>query len=227
MNPRKCDPNQLRARRDVGIETKITCYPVRWRGTVCFGHFEEGSERKRKNQFQLRDCGCFISVASQDLPGDSDSKESAFSDGDLGSIPGLIPGKIPWKRAWQPTPVFLPGERSLAGYSPWRRKESDTTWQLSIHRAQGWPQVNFHGSVRLTFLLLAPSGITLIVSFSQTSNSNYKDYQRRNRKLGQNSLWRSQRRREEMAQMKDIMSLDGRGKVISEEKIKNWQHLTL
>ena len=40
-------------------------------------------------------------------------------------------GKIPWRRAWQPTPVFLPGEpegqRSLAGYSPWGRKESDTT----------------------------------------------------------------------------------------------------
>ena len=32
---------------------------------------------------------------------------------------------------WQPTPVFLPGEshgqRSLAGYSPQRRKESDMT----------------------------------------------------------------------------------------------------
>ena len=39
--------------------------------------------------------------------------------------------KIPWRRAWQPTPVFLPGEshgqRSLEGYSPWGRKESDTT----------------------------------------------------------------------------------------------------
>ena len=38
----------------------------------------------------------------------------------------------PWvKRAWQPTPVFLPGEsngqRSLAGYSPWGRKELDMT----------------------------------------------------------------------------------------------------
>ena len=34
-------------------------------------------------------------------------------------------------RAWQPTPVFLPGEshglRSLAGCSPWRHKELDTT----------------------------------------------------------------------------------------------------
>ena len=42
-------------------------------------------------------------------------------------------GKIPWRRKWQPTPVFLPGKsmeihrcRSLAGYSPWDCKESDT-----------------------------------------------------------------------------------------------------
>ena len=39
--------------------------------------------------------------------------------------------KIPWRRKWLPTPVFLPGEfhgqRSLAGYSPWGHKESDTT----------------------------------------------------------------------------------------------------
>ena len=45
-------------------------------------------------------------------------------------------GKIPWKRAQQPTPVFLPGEfhgqRSLAGYSPWGRKESDATEQLTF-----------------------------------------------------------------------------------------------
>ena len=40
-------------------------------------------------------------------------------------------GKIPWRRAQQPTPVFLPGEpqgqRSLAGYAPWDRKEADIT----------------------------------------------------------------------------------------------------
>ena len=39
--------------------------------------------------------------------------------------------KIPWRRAWQPTQVLLPGEspgqRSLAGYSPWGRKQLDTT----------------------------------------------------------------------------------------------------
>ena len=40
-------------------------------------------------------------------------------------------GKIPWRRAWKPTPVFLSGEshrqRSLVGYRPQGRKESDTT----------------------------------------------------------------------------------------------------
>ena len=42
--------------------------------------------------------------------------------------------KIPWRRKWQPTPVFLPGksygQRSLVGYNPQGRKESDTTEQL-------------------------------------------------------------------------------------------------
>ena len=40
-------------------------------------------------------------------------------------------GKIPWRRKWQPTLVFLPGKSheqiSMAGYSPWGRKDSDTT----------------------------------------------------------------------------------------------------
>ena len=46
--------------------------------------------------------------------------------------------KIPWRRKWQPTPVFLPekshGQRSLAVYSPWGRKESDTNEHT--HRTQ-------------------------------------------------------------------------------------------
>ena len=50
-------------------------------------------------------------------------------------------GKIPWGRKWQPTPVFLPGEsqgqRSLADYSPWGHKESETTEQLSMHTFSG------------------------------------------------------------------------------------------
>ena len=39
----------------------------------------------------------------------------------------------PWRMNWQPTPVFLTGgfhgQRSLVGYSPWNRKESETTEQ--------------------------------------------------------------------------------------------------
>ena len=53
--------------------------------------------------------------------------------------PGFNPwvGKIPWRRKWQPTPVFLPGEFhgwwNLVGYSPWGRKELDTTERLHFH----------------------------------------------------------------------------------------------
>ena len=45
-------------------------------------------------------------------------------------------GKIPWGRKWQPTPVFLPGEfhgqKSLAGYSPWGRRELDATFTFTF-----------------------------------------------------------------------------------------------
>ena len=41
------------------------------------------------------------------------------------------------RRQWQPTPVLLPGkshgQRSLVGYSPWGRKESDTTESLHFN----------------------------------------------------------------------------------------------
>ena len=53
--------------------------------------------------------------------------------------PGFDPWirKIPWRRKWQPAPVFLPGEshgwRSLVGYSPRGRKESDMTERLHFH----------------------------------------------------------------------------------------------
>ena len=40
-------------------------------------------------------------------------------------------GKILWSRRWPPTPVFLPGKsqekRSMVGYSPQGRKDSDMT----------------------------------------------------------------------------------------------------
>ena len=66
------------------------------------------------------------------FPGGSDGEKSAHNAGDPASIPGS--GRSPGE-GWLPTPVFLPGEshrqRSLAGCSPWGRKESDTTEQLN------------------------------------------------------------------------------------------------
>ena len=59
-------------------------------------------------------------------------KASAWNAGDLGSIPGS--GRFPGDGKWQPTPVLLPGEshggRSLVGYRPRGRKESDMTERL-------------------------------------------------------------------------------------------------
>ena len=53
-------------------------------------------------------------------------------------IPGL--GRVSWSKKWQPTLVFLPekfyGQRSPGGYSPWGRKESDMTEQLSTQHTQ-------------------------------------------------------------------------------------------
>ena len=59
----------------------------------------------------------------KDLPGDSDGKNFSQVRVD------------PLEKEMATTPVFLPGEfhrqRSLVSYSPWGRKESDTTEQLT------------------------------------------------------------------------------------------------
>ena len=44
-------------------------------------------------------------------------------------------GKIPWRREELPTPIFWPGEFHGL-YSPWGRKESNTTERLSLSRAE-------------------------------------------------------------------------------------------
>ena len=67
--------------------------------------------------------------SSKDLPGGSDSKASVYNVGDLGSIPGL--GRSPGEGNGNPLQYYcLDGQRSLIGYSPWGRKESDTTERL-------------------------------------------------------------------------------------------------
>ena len=70
-----------------------------------------------------------------------------------------------WRRKWQPAPVFLPGEshgqESLAGYSPWGRKESDTTehahilWILEKHDL--WCLLLLHSYFPWAALLLLSS----------------------------------------------------------------------
>ena len=70
--------------------------------------------------------------------------------------PGFDPwlGKIPWRRKQQPTPALLPGKshgwRSLVGYSPWGRKESDTAERLqftSLHIKRGFLHSVFDNGV--------------------------------------------------------------------------------
>ena len=67
------------------------------------------------------------------FPAGSDSKESACKAGDLSSIPGL--GRFPGEGQGNPLQYSCQknphGQRSLAGYSPWGRKESDTAERLS------------------------------------------------------------------------------------------------
>ena len=70
--------------------------------------------------------------------GGSDSKEYTCNAGDLGLIPGL--GISPGgghSNSIQHSCLENPhGQRSLAGYSPWRRKESDMTERLSTAQHQ-------------------------------------------------------------------------------------------
>ena len=75
-------------------------------------------------------------------------------------------GKIPWRREWQPTLVFWPGEfhgqRSLAGYSPRGRKESDMTERLS-HTHTKW--INFVFMIFIFLMLFSHFNFSLLASY--------------------------------------------------------------
>ena len=68
------------------------------------------------------------------FPGGSDGKESAYSAGDRGLIPGL--GRSPGEGNDNPLQYSClensHGQRSLVGYSQLGRKESDMTEQLTL-----------------------------------------------------------------------------------------------
>ena len=76
---------------------------------------------------------CPFVLVSWCFPGGSGSKESTCSVGDPSSIPGL--GRSPGGGHGNPLQYSClenpHGQGSLAGYSPWGHKESDTTEQLS------------------------------------------------------------------------------------------------
>ena len=79
--------------------------------------------------------GCSFSRSFYNLQfSDKIFKFYACNAGDPGSIPCIR--KIPWRRKWQSTPALLSGKshgrRSLIGYSPWGRKELDTTERLQF-----------------------------------------------------------------------------------------------
>ena len=67
------------------------------------------------------------------FPSGSAAKESACNVGDLGSIPGS--GRSPGEENGYPLQYSClenpHGQRSLVGYRPWARKESDMTERLS------------------------------------------------------------------------------------------------
>ena len=71
----------------------------------------------------------YIFMYNWGFPDGSDGKESACNVGDLGSIPEL--GRAPVRGHGRPLQYSClenpHGHRSLAGYSPWGRKELDTT----------------------------------------------------------------------------------------------------
>ena len=70
------------------------------------------------------------------FPGRSAGKESACNVGDPGLIPGLE--RSSGERIGYPLQYSClenpHGQRSLAGYSPWGLKESDTTERLSKNK---------------------------------------------------------------------------------------------
>ena len=80
------------------------------------------------------------------FPSGSEDKASACNAGRPGFDPCVR--KILWRRKCQPTPVPLPGKshewRSPVGYSPWGRKELDTTERL--HFPFPFPLENVHST---------------------------------------------------------------------------------
>ena len=80
----------------------------------------------------------------------------------------------PWRRKWQSTPALLPGKshgrRSLIGYSPWGRKESDRTEQLHFH-------FHFHHCWNFSYFLVCTLIFCLLLQYRKSVlNVHWKDW---------------------------------------------------
>ena len=88
----------------------------------------------RCGRYNQLDSDLNLTSVPMGLPCGSDGKESACNAGRPRFNPWVR--KILWGWEWQSAPAFLFGEfhgqRSLANYSPWGRKESDTTERLTL-----------------------------------------------------------------------------------------------
>ena len=82
--------------------------------------------------------GIFKVIQQKGFPDDSDSKEPTCNVEDLGSIPGLgrSLGGGHGNALQYPCLENTHGQRSLAGYSPQRHKELDTTERLSTQHSK-------------------------------------------------------------------------------------------
>ena len=72
-----------------------------------------------------KEMATYSSILAREIPWTEGTRQA--------TVHGIINNlDMTWK--WQSTPVLLPGksheQRSLVGYSPWGRKESDTTERL-------------------------------------------------------------------------------------------------
>ena len=78
---------------------------------------------------------CNCSTPKVSFPASAENKESARNAGDPSSIPGS--GRSPGEENDNPLQYSCledpHGRRSLADYSPWGRKESDTTEPLHVY----------------------------------------------------------------------------------------------
>ena len=62
---------------------------------LCYNPYSQGLSQDQNSGVLLHTSDFILHI--QGFPGGSDSKESAYSAGDLASIPGL--GRSPWRRA--------------------------------------------------------------------------------------------------------------------------------